>query len=119
MKENGDYLLDDNGKVVEKYFAESEMGEDMSGEFAHDANFDELEAAFPSSIQGSLGIVRRIGDVSDKYKGIGGVKRYFVGDVIELASGEQVIVCTQFGASNTEKFVEHAVKKLGYIIEKV
>ena len=85
----------------------------------HPATFDELEAAFPSSIQGSLGIVRRIGDVSDKYKGIGGVKRYFVDDVIELASGEQVIVCTQFGATNTKDFVEHAVKKLGYIIEKV
>ena len=85
----------------------------------HPKTFDELEAAFPSNIQGRLGIVRRIGDVSDKYKGIGGVKRYFVGDVIELASGEQVIVCTQFGASNTEKFVEHAVNELGYSIEKI
>lgn len=85
----------------------------------HPATFDELEEAFPSSIQGSLGVVRRIEDVSDKYKGVGGVKRYFVGDVIELASGEQVIVCTQFGAPNTEKFVEHVTNKLGYIIDKV
>ena len=85
----------------------------------HPATFDELEAAFPSCIQGSLGIVRRIGDVSDKYKGIGGVKRYFVDDIIYLASGEQVIVCTQFGAPNTERFVEHAVNELGYSIEKV
>lgn len=85
----------------------------------HPATFDELEKAFPSSIQGSLGVVRRIGDVSDKYKGIGGVKRYFVDDVIELASGEQVIVCTQFGAPNTEKFVDHAVNNFGYLIKKV
>ena len=85
----------------------------------HPATFDELESAFPSSIQGSLGIVRRIGDVSDKYKGIGGVKRYFVDDIICLASGEQVIVCTQFGAPNTEKFVEHVTKQLGYDIQKV
>lgn len=84
----------------------------------HPTTFDKLESAFPSSIQGSLGVVRRIEDVSDKYKGIGGVKRYFVDDVIYLASGEQVIVCTQFGATNTEKFVDHAVNKLGYIIEK-
>ena len=85
----------------------------------HPATFDELEKAFPSSIQGSLGVVRRIEDVSDKYKGVGGVKRYFVDDVIELASGEQVIVCTQFGAPNTEKFVEHVTNKLGYDIQKV
>ena len=81
--------------------------------------FDELESAFPSHIQGSLGVVRRIEEVSDKYKGVGGVKRYFVDDVIGLASGEQVIVCTQFGAPNTEKFVEHAVYELGYSIEKI
>ena len=81
--------------------------------------FDELESAFPSHIQGSLGVVRRIEEVSDKYKGVGGVKRYFVDDVIVLASGERVIVCTQFGAPNTEKFVDHAVNDLGYTIEKV
>ena len=85
----------------------------------HPATFDELEEAFPSSIQGSLGVVRRIGDVSDKYKGIGGVKRYFVDDVIGLASGEQVIVCTQFGAPNTEKFVEHVINNIGYTISKI
>ena len=85
----------------------------------HPTTFDEVESAFPSSIQGSLGVVRRIEDVSDKYKGIGGVKRYFMDEVIRLASGEQVIVCTQFGATNTEKFVEHAVNEFGYLIEKV
>lgn len=94
--------------VVKKYVEEH-----------HPATFNELEAAFPSSLQGSLGIVRRIEDVSDKYKGIGGVKRYFVEDVICLASGEQVIVCTQFGATNTERFIEHAVKEFGYSIEKI
>ena len=82
-------------------------------------SFEELENAFPSTLQGSLGIVKRIEDVSDKYKGIGGVKRYFVDDVICLASGEQVIVCTQFDATNTEKFVEHAANEYGYFIEKV
>lgn len=85
----------------------------------HPATFDELEKAFPSSIQGSLGVVRRIEDVSDKYKGIGGVKRYFVDDVLCLASNEHVIVCTQFGATNTEKFIDHVMNKLGYTIEKV
>ena len=81
--------------------------------------FDELKDAFPDALQGSLGVVRRIGDVSDKYKGIGGVKRYFVDDVIRLMSGERVIVCTQWAAVNTEKFVENAMYVLGYEISKI
>ena len=83
------------------------------------ATFAELKDAFPDALQGSLGVVRRIGDVSDKYKGDGGVKRYFVDDVIGLVSGEQVIVCTQWGATNTEKFVEHAINSLGCAISKI
>lgn len=83
--------------------------------------FDELESAFPGNLQGSLGVVKLIDSVSDKYKGAeGSVKRYFVkqDEIIYLPSGEQVIICTQFGATNTEKFIEHA-KKLGYEIIKV
>jgi hypothetical protein len=83
------------------------------------ATFAELKDAFPDALQGSLGVVRRIGDVSDKYKGIGGVKRYFVNDVIRLMSGELVIVCTQFGATNTEKFVDHVIDNTGYVISKI
>ena len=83
-------------------------------------DLDELEKAFPSSLQGSLGVVRRIEDVSDKYRGVGGVKRYFVADdeMIRLSSGECVIVCTQWG-TNIEQFVEHATRVHGYKIEKV
>ena len=83
--------------------------------------FDELKDAFQDALQGSLGVVRRIGDVSDRYKGIGGVKRYFVGDdeIIRLSSGEQVIVCTQWGAANMDSFIEHVVNDLGYQIKKV
>lgn len=87
------------------------------------STFEELEEAFPSSLQGSLGVVKRIEDVSDKYKGEGkgNVKRYFIkeDETIRLSSGEQIIVCTQFGATNTKDFVDHAVNKLGYTIEKV
>lgn len=84
----------------------------------HPATFDELESVFPSSLQGSLGVVRRIDEVSDKYKGIGGVKRYFVDDVINLVSGEKVVVCTQWGA-NIERFIDHVKNKLKYRVEKV
>ncbi len=85
------------------------------------ATFDELKEAFPNDLQGSLGVVRLINEVSDKYKGIGGVKRYFIkeDEIIHLSSGEQVIVCTQWGSSNTEEFVKHAMFDLGYEIKKI
>ena len=89
----------------------------------HPTTFEEIEKAFPSSLQGSLGVVKRIEDVSDKYKGEGkgNVKRYFIkeDETIRLSSGEQVIVCTQWGASNTKEFVKNAVNKLGYEIRKI
>lgn len=82
--------------------------------------YDELEDAFPSRLQGSLGVVRRIEDVSDKYKGKGGVKRYFVNEneIINLESGERVIVCTQWGKSNTEALINH-IDKYGYSITQI
>jgi hypothetical protein len=86
----------------------------------HPTTFEKLELAFPGDIQGSLGVVRLMDSVSDKYKGIGGVKRYFVNDdeIIRLESGEKVIVCTQWG-TNIGRFIEHAVDKLDYKIKNI
>ena len=86
----------------------------------HPTTYDELEKAFPSALQGSLGVVRCIEDVSDKYKGNGGVKRYFIkeDEVIHLSSGEIVIVCTQWGINNTIQFINH-VKQYGYEIKQI
>ena len=86
----------------------------------HPATFEELEDAFPSSLQGSLGVVKRIEDVSDKYKGNGGVKRYFIkeDEIIRLSSGEQVIVCTQWEINNTELLIKH-VLEYGYNIKQI
>ena len=84
------------------------------------ATFDELKEAFPDYLQGSLGVVKLIDEVSDKYKGIGGAKRYFVNEneIIRLPSGERAIVCTEWGAHETEKFVGHVMAKFNYNIEK-
>ena len=84
------------------------------------ATFDELKEAFPDYFQGSLGVVKLIDEVSDKYKGIGGVKRYFVkeDEIIRLESGEKVIVCTQWG-TNIDGFIKHTTRVTGYRIEKV
>ena len=88
-------------------------------EDCHPTAFEDLEKAFPSHLQGSLGVVKLIDSVSDKYKGVGGVKRYFVNEdeIIYLPSGERVIVCTQWGV-NIDRFIEHAMNKLDYKIKK-
>jgi len=82
--------------------------------------FEELHVQFPDHLQGSLGVVRLFGDVPDKYKGIGGVKRYFVDEdkkeIINLSSGEKVVVCTQW-SGNIEKFIGRA-EELGYKVER-
>ena len=84
------------------------------------AKFDELKEAFPDYHQGSLGVGKLIDEVSDKYKGIGGAKRYFVNEneIIRLPSGERAIVCTEWGAHDIEEFVGHVMAKFNYNIEK-
>lgn len=79
--------------------------------------FEELRQAFPDELEGSFAVVRLVEDVPDKYRGIGGVKRYF-DEIIRLASGERVLVSTQWGA-NIERFIEQAMFVLGYEIYKV
>lgn len=89
-------------------------------EDCHPTTFEKLELAFPGDLQGSLGVVKLIDSVSDKYKGIGGVKRYFVkeDEIIRLESGEIVLVCTQWG-TNIDGFIKHITRVTGYRIEKV
>ena len=82
--------------------------------------FEELKKAFPDFLQGSsLGVVKLFDEVPNKYRGIGGVKRYFVDEdeIIHLNSGEKVAVCTQFGISNIKDFITNAKLKLGYELE--
>lgn len=43
------------------------------------ATFNDLKSVFPDSLQGSKGVVRLETSVSDRDKGIGGQRRYFVG----------------------------------------
>ena len=84
-------------------------------------NFKELQDAFPDKLQGAKGVVRLYGNVSDKDKGIGGQKRYFVdaNDVVKLDSGEEVVVCTQWGVGNIDNFIKHVENTVGYDIDKV
>lgn len=81
------------------------------------ASFIELESAFPPKTQGSYGVVKLENRVNEKDKGNGGVKRYFVEQPIKLSSGEIVLVSTQWGRDNIDRFIDTA-KLYGYSIEK-
>lgn len=91
--------------------------------YADDNNpkdFAELQNAFPDKLQGSKkGVVKLLNDISNKDKGIGGQKRYFVdtNDTIKLGADE-IAVCTQWGADNISVFIDHVNNNLGYTITK-
>lgn len=95
------------------------------------STYIDLQKIFPDKLQGSKGVVRLASKVSDRDKGIGGQKRYFVdsNDQISL-SGEidKILVCTEWGSDsktkdgkiikgNIEPFIRYA-KNLGYTITK-
>ncbi len=81
-------------------------------------DFAALNSVFPDDLQGSKGVVKLSSSVSDKDKGVNGVKRYFVDDVIKLSSGEEILVCNQWSTGNIDNFINHIVGKLGYVITK-
>lgn len=89
--------------------------------YVNDKNptYDELKKAFPDDISGNtFGVVKRIGDIPDKHKGIGGtLRRYYVDFPIVLQSGEEVLVSTQWGIGNIEGFINKATE-LGYSVTR-
>ena len=82
--------------------------------------FADLQVAFPDALQGSKGVVRPESAVKPVDKGIGGQRRYFVkaSDIILLSTGEKVLVSTEWGITNINKFIQQATA-LGYAIQSV
>lgn len=79
--------------------------------------FDELKAKFPSRLQGSLGVVEDLANLSDTSKRN---KRYFArpDEVIRLLSEERtVVVCSQWGP-NTREFIDYVSNELEYQIDE-
>ena len=95
--------------VVQKYVADNPS-----------VTFDDLQKAFPDSLQGAKGVVRLFDSVSPEDKGIGGIKRYYIndGETITIA-GEKVLVSDQWGAGNIGKFIKNAIDNLNFDIQKV
>lgn len=96
--------------VVKKFFADNPA-----------VTYVDLEAAFPKNLQGSKGVLSLSTMVKDADKGIGGKKRYFTraDEIVVLASGEQVLVCREWGITNIDKFIQHVNNNLPYSINKV
>ena len=78
---------------------------------------DQLKNAFDKTLQGSLGVFMMLADaekISD------GPKRFFMkpDEVITLCDNTKVVVCTQWGAFNINRFIYQA-QKLGFEIEQI
>ena len=78
------------------------------------ATFTDLEQTFPSTLQGSYGVIRTTDYIREK-----GIEksRYLMKDSELLYSSDGITftVCSQWGIGNTPRVVELA-KKLGYVI---
>lgn len=85
-------------------------------------DFNELLNAFPKNLQGSKGVVQLLNAISSNDKGLNGKqKRYFIdnSEILHLANGQDVAVCTEWGISNIDCFIKHATNKLGYVINQL
>ena len=78
-------------------------------------SYIELESIFHKEIQGGVGVIGKYEDVIEKYKNIEH-KRHFLNDPISLNNGDKIVVSTEWGTGNINRFIEKA-KELGYVIE--
>jgi len=77
-------------------------------------SFSILQKTFDKSLQGSLGVVTEYELVKNK---LDAKKRYFINEPI-LLNNEKIVVCTQWGAFNINKFIIRA-QELDFIITKI
>jgi thiol-disulfide isomerase/thioredoxin len=76
---------------------------------------EKLQEIFPKNLQGSVGVIDTYENIRTKYEDKR--KRHFLNkkDVIELKTGEKIVVCTEWGINNIGKFIEKT-KELGFEI---
>jgi len=78
------------------------------------ATFADLEQTFPSTLQGSYGVIRTTDYIRER-----GIEEYRYlmkdGELLHSSDGITFAVCSQWGIGNTPRVVELA-KKLGYVI---
>jgi len=89
--------------------------------YVHDnlPTYKELITDFPSTLQGSLGVIIGAEELEDKKKKSNdSVERYFENDADALITSDniKVFICSQWGTGNINKFISKA-KGLGYDIK--
>jgi uncharacterized protein YlzI (FlbEa/FlbD family) len=75
---------------------------------------EEIQNIFDKKLQGGFGVLDTYTNAEDIYKKTG-YKRHFIDDVINLNNGQKVVVCSQWGIGNINKFINKA-NELGYKI---
>ena len=104
-----------NGKVYPK----NRLVLAIITDYAKNTNptFDVLCKTFDKSLQGSLNVVETFDNAS---KISDASKRYFMKqeDIINLSDGTNVVICTQWGIFNINRFVKVA-QSLGYKIDLI
>ena len=104
-----------NGKVL----AKNRLVLNVIKEYVKQNNpsLSDLQQVFNKTLQGSRMVVEGLDNVKKiaDYK-----KRYFTdeSDILTLANGEKVCVCTQWGIFNIKKFILVA-KNLGFVIDEI
>jgi hypothetical protein len=80
---------------------------------------ESLQTTFPKKLQGSYGVVDTFENATRIYTGTERKhKRHFLKDKITLRSGQQIVVCTEWGIGNINQFINKA-REIGYNIEEI
>jgi len=80
-----------------------------------DVALEELQEIFPKRLQGSIGVIDTRENARTRYKD----ERHFIKkeEIIKLKTDEEIVVCTEWGASNIGRFIKKA-KEIGFDILK-
>lgn len=78
--------------------------------------YETLERVFPKSLQGSLGVFTSLADHNQRLN-IDPISRYFGNEVLKTGDSQDIVVCSQWGRGNIDRFIDCAAK-LGFSIVK-
>jgi len=81
----------------------------------NDCTLENLKTIFPKKLQGALGVIDTFESANEIYKRTKH-KRHFLNNKITLRSGQEIVVCTQWGIGNINEFINKA-KELGFDIK--
>ena len=83
-----------------------------------ETTYEKLAEIFPRPLQGSLGVFTNFADHAQRLQ-LDPIARYFGSsdEILKTGDGQEVVVCSQWGRGNIDRFIEWA-KRLGFNISK-